>query len=126
LKLEDLVLVDYLKDVHQYFFIILVIIFILLKQNINLRLKNIYNDCYVNSLKLLPLNECITYYNNFINPDPFITKDSMIKFILACLLNNVDVIGLIIYGDEVISLMFKRNLNPGYVNEKIDYQTDMT
>jgi hypothetical protein len=41
------------------------------------------------------------------------------------LLNNADIITLIIYVNEVTSLMFKTNINPANVNEKIDYQTEM-
>jgi hypothetical protein len=48
-----------------------------------------------------------------------------LEFILICLLNNCDVIALIIYTNEVTSIMFKGNQNPGYVDDKIDYKTDL-
>jgi hypothetical protein len=48
------------------------------------------------------------------------------KFILTRLLNNADVIALIIFASEVISLLFNSNRNSGYVDKTIDYQTDIT
>jgi hypothetical protein len=68
---------------------------------------------------------CIIYYGNFIDPDPPITEDSTMEFILTCLLNNADVIALIIYNNEVTLLLFKDNRNSDNVDEKIEYQTDM-
>jgi hypothetical protein len=45
--------------------------------------------------------------------------------LLTNFLNNADNIALVINLNEVTSLMFKRNRNPGYVDAKIDYQTSM-
>jgi hypothetical protein len=53
----------------------------------------------------------IIYYNNFADPDPPITKDSTIVFILAPLVNNSNVLALIIYFNEVTSLLFNGNRN---------------
>jgi hypothetical protein len=49
----------------------------------------------------------------------------MIKFILARLLNNANVIALIIYAGELTSLILKSNIDSGYLNEKLDFQTDI-
>jgi hypothetical protein len=47
------------------------------------------------------------------------------EFILTSLLNNTDVITLIMFLNEVTSLLFNSNRNSGYVDERIDYKTDM-
>jgi hypothetical protein len=67
----------------------------------------------VNSPKLPELNTYITYYNNFTDPNSPITKYNDRIYIST--------IALIICRNEVTSLMFKANINPGYVNEKIDF-----
>jgi hypothetical protein len=79
----------------------------------------------INTPKLEALNECITYYNKFIDRDPLITENSILEFILICLLNNADVIALIIYVGEVVLLLFKVHISPDYVDERIDYETNM-
>jgi hypothetical protein len=80
----------------------------------------------MNTPKVPPLNTCFAYYNKFIDPDALITENSTIEFILTSLLNNGDVVALIICTEEITSLLFKANINPGYVDDKRDYQTDMT
>jgi hypothetical protein len=54
-----------------------------------------------------------------------ITENSRMKFILTSLLNNADVITLIIFVNEITSLLFKVNRNPGCVDDKINCQTNM-
>jgi hypothetical protein len=78
----------------------------------------INNDTCINTPKLKALNDSIKYFNNFINPDPPIAKDSMLEFILTCFLINANVIALIVYVDEDTFLMFKGNNNSIYVNKK--------
>jgi hypothetical protein len=55
----------------------------------------------------------ITIYNNFVDPDPPIIKDSTMEIILKCLLNNADVTALIIFTNEINSLLFKYNKKLG-------------
>jgi hypothetical protein len=47
------------------------------------------------------------------------------EFILSALLNNADVIALIIYRNEVTSLLFKEYSTSCYVNDKLDQQINM-
>jgi hypothetical protein len=44
------------------------------------------NDGQINTPKLPSLNECDAYYNKFIYSDPPVTENSMLKYILTCLL----------------------------------------
>jgi hypothetical protein len=55
-----------------------------------------------------------------------ITLDTTIESLLTNFLNNADNIALIINVNEVTSLMFKTNRNPGYLDTKIIYQTNMS
>jgi hypothetical protein len=79
----------------------------------------------INVHKLLPLSTCIEYYSKFGNNDPLVTVDTIIESLLTTFLNNADNITLIINVNEVTSLMFKENRNPGYEDTKLDYQTNM-
>jgi hypothetical protein len=77
------------------------------------------------SFTLPLLEECINYYNKFVNQDSPITKDSTMESILSALLKNVDVIALVICKSEVTSLLFKTNKSSGYVDDKLDQQFNM-
>jgi hypothetical protein len=80
-------------------------------------------NCKVSVHKFLLLNIYIEYFNKFIDQNPPITENSMMKSILTSLLNNADadIISLIIFVNEISSLMFKRNRSPNYLDDKIDY-----
>jgi hypothetical protein len=83
------------------------------------------NSGKINVHKLLPLSTCIEYYSKFGNNDPPITEYTRIESLLTTFLNNADNIALIINLNEVTSLMFKENINPGYEDAKLDYQINM-
>jgi hypothetical protein len=86
---------------------------------------NFNNANYVNTLQLPSLHTYILYYNKFVDPDPPISEDLTMEFILSALLNNDDVIALVICRNEVISLLFKTNISSGYVEDKLDQQFNM-
>jgi hypothetical protein len=79
------------------------------------------NSGKINAHKLLPVSSCIEYYSKFGNNEPH----TIIESLLTTFLNNADNIALIINTNEVTSLMFKTNRNPGYGETTLDYQTNM-
>jgi hypothetical protein len=79
----------------------------------------------INAQKLLQVSTCIEYYSKFGNNDLPITEHTTIEPLLTSFLNNTNNIDLIINLNEVTSLIFKENRSLGYVDTKIDYQTDM-
>jgi hypothetical protein len=85
----------------------------------------IENSGKINVHKLSPFSLCFEYYNTLGNNDPPIVIDTTSESLLTNFLNNANNIALISNVNEVTSLMFKTNRNPGYEDAKLDFQTDM-